>query len=179
MGFAWVKITRGWGSLDVLIPKLAMLTLSPHYEPLSYNHTKRQAAHQAAAAVASPIVIHCDAPKSVPDPFPSVNPSVKTSKLPLGLFNSLIKQQLALKMWLRCGISIVLLKTSLYCGFRDVEVLRLHWSKVKIVRYREGNPKNDKWLHFISADTFYRYSTDSLDKLSSVYINYGFNQICA
>ena len=33
-----------------------------------------------------PIGIHCDAPKWVPDPFPSVNPSVKTSKLPLGLF---------------------------------------------------------------------------------------------
>ena len=30
-----------------------------------------------------PIGMHCDAPKSVPDPFPSVNPSVKTSKLPL------------------------------------------------------------------------------------------------
>ena len=27
-----------------------------------------------------PIGIHCDAPKSVPDPFPSVNQSVKTFK---------------------------------------------------------------------------------------------------
>ena len=32
-----------------------------------------------------PIGMHCDAPKSVPDPFPSVNPSIKTSKLPLPL----------------------------------------------------------------------------------------------
>ena len=32
-----------------------------------------------------PIEIHCDASKSVPDPFPSVNPSVTTSKLPLPL----------------------------------------------------------------------------------------------
>ena len=29
-----------------------------------------------------PIGMHCDTPKSVPDPFPSVNSSVKTSKLP-------------------------------------------------------------------------------------------------
>ena len=28
-----------------------------------------------------PIGMHCDTPKSVPDPFPSINPSVKTSKL--------------------------------------------------------------------------------------------------
>ena len=30
-----------------------------------------------------PIGMHCDAPKWVPDPFPSVMASVKTSKLPL------------------------------------------------------------------------------------------------
>ena len=46
---------------------------------LSYNHTgvKRHIKRQG------PIGMHCDAPKWVPDPFPSVNPSVKTSKLPL------------------------------------------------------------------------------------------------
>ena len=32
-----------------------------------------------------PIGMHCDAPKSVPDPFPSVMASVKTSKMPLPL----------------------------------------------------------------------------------------------
>ena len=32
-----------------------------------------------------PIGMHCDAPKSVPDPFPSINPSLKTAKLPLPL----------------------------------------------------------------------------------------------
>ena len=32
-----------------------------------------------------PIGIHCDAPKSVPDPFPSIMASGKTSKLPLPL----------------------------------------------------------------------------------------------
>ena len=32
-----------------------------------------------------PIGMHFDAPKSVPDQFPSVNPSIKTSKLPLPL----------------------------------------------------------------------------------------------
>ena len=30
--------------------------------------------------------MHCDAPKWVPDPFPSINPSVKTSKLPLPMW---------------------------------------------------------------------------------------------
>ena len=30
-----------------------------------------------------PIGMHCDAPKWVPDPFPHVVASVKTSKLPL------------------------------------------------------------------------------------------------
>ena len=48
--------------------------------PSVKRRVKRQRQRQG------PIGIHCDAPKSVPDPFPSVNPSVTTSKLPLGLF---------------------------------------------------------------------------------------------
>ena len=45
---------------------------------------KRQ--HQRQWQRQGPIGMHCDAPKSIPDPFPSVIPSVKTSKLPLGVF---------------------------------------------------------------------------------------------
>ena len=52
-------------------------------EHLSYKHTKRQAEHQRQRQ--GPIGMHCDAPKSVPDPFKRVMASVKTSKMPLPL----------------------------------------------------------------------------------------------
>ena len=42
---------------------------------------KRRVKHQQQRQ--GPIRMHCDAPKWVPDPFPSVMASVKTSKLPL------------------------------------------------------------------------------------------------
>ena len=48
-----------------------------HFKGINTPSVKRQRQ--------GPIGMHCDAPKSVPDPFSSVNPSVKTSKLPLPL----------------------------------------------------------------------------------------------
>ena len=48
------------------------VTIKTIGEVLSYTHTERQAARQASKCKQGPIGMHCDTPKSVPDPFPSV-----------------------------------------------------------------------------------------------------------
>ena len=56
---------------------------------------------------------------------------VLISKLVMITLSVHYEQQLALKMRARCGISIVLLWTSLYCGFRDT---------VSLLRRRNNSP---------------------------------------
>ena len=58
--------------------------------------------------------------------FPSY-PEIEDSSFRCALWT--FKQQLTSKVRARCGISIVLLQTSLYCGFRDTKLsvnLNLH-----------------------------------------------------
>ena len=51
-----------------------------------------------------PIGMHCDVPKWVPDPFPSVMASVKTSKLPLDVWRSVC-------LYPSCFLLVIVAKT--------------------------------------------------------------------
>ena len=109
-----------------------------------------------------PIGMHCDAPKSVPDPFPSVNPSVKTSKLPLGLFTPLSPNQLeqyivdlqtvaGLKIRVRYGISILLLLISSYKDICTVCTLcpSHHYPSLSVADPRGAPPTDQNILNFM------------------------------
>ena len=105
--------------------------------------------------------MHCDAPKLVPHPFPSINPSVKTLKLPLplGVFIPLVFPNLSAFMLAShlqnviCDTNKILLPFGMTWPI-GISILRLLfvrrlWIRVKFVKIckqtnKQTNAKNKK-----------------------------------